>query len=796
MTGAPPAGAEPPGVVAPSPRRPVSQSPVARRPSPVDTAATTASAPTHGDRSRGAEATPGTVTTAHASTGRSSSTVTTAHASTGTSSDSALHLRLVRQPWVVEPGQTFSVTVAVGGHVDPAVPTDLQVAVYSPLHTRSALAEADGGTVPGVVTYRSEQMPLSTVPSPVTGQYQLTLVLETPSSPDPHVGAGDLGPVPLDCGSDLAGSCGGVYPVTVSLLTPNGPVASVVTELVYAYPTTSPFHTSSPLRTASVIPLTLPPDPTGGPAKAAVAHLARLAQATLAVPSVPLTVVTEPLAVQQLQGGTGRLDRRALEAIESTDGDPAHEVLAQSYVPVDVAQLTAAGLTDVVEAQVTRACQVATAWHPTIGAWDAVGTVDTQAATVLASGSCDPVRTLVVPPGGAGGPSCTITCTAPFAVTGVPGLTATMADAQLTSEITAATTDPALQAHQLIADLSLTYYEEPAPTQPRGIVLAVPQGSAVPSTTVADLLAGIAADPVLAPVTLAQYFDQVPPGANGQPATRRLDQTPSTLSGAANRTLHDDLGALTGYQAAVAGSPAGQVDATDLQDELLAATSALLRPIQQQQALRAFSADLHRHLAQVAVSSGVVRLTSSTALRVPITLSNTAGFPIAGQLVLSSDKLLFTPRGGCRGIDRSPAGYNGLSCPVDLTKATTAVYVTMRARLDGDFRVTVSVLAPGGHLVMVHSAISVRALAASVEAVVLSIVALVVLATWWLRTARRRPPRGRHVARRRPGGRRSPSPGVPAPPLAGTPPAPSGTATPAPSSRSARAPGGVAPSAP
>lgn len=668
---------------------------------------------------------------------------------------SHLRLSLVRQSWVVGPGEPFTATVALAD-IPTGAAVDLQVSIYSPLHTRSGLAEADGGTVPGSVSYRSAEVPVSQLPTAGSGSYVLSIALATPDDPTPATGSTALGPANLDCPERTAGGCGGVYPVTVAAVTASGVAATIVTELVYAYPTGSPFHVASPLRTALVLPLDLPPSPASDPAPAAVAHLRRLASATTASGSagLPLTLVPEPAAVRALATGSST-DRRALAAMDAADTDPAHEVLTQSYTPVDLTALVQAGLTSLADRQVARACAVLAPWHPAVGTWVTAAPVSPAAADVLARSPCGPVRQLVVAPTSVSGGGCTITCTAPFATVSGNGtaLTAATADPQLESELGAPSTDPVLQAHQLVADLSLTSYEAPQAAEARGVVVTVPAAVAVSSTVVGAVLTGLAQDPLLDPVTLTQYFDEVPPGANGQLADRRLTGSSPAMAAATVRDLRDDLAAVAAYGAAVGSTPGGAAADQHVADALLLATSSLLRPVEQQAALRAFTAVLHHQLGQVSVSTGVVRLTSSTSLSVPITLESTAPFPVAGRLVLSSDKLLFTPVGRCRGVDPSPAGFNGLSCPVTLTKATTAVYVSMRARLGGDFQVVVSLEAPDGGLTLAHGALSVRALSASIEAVVLSVAALVVLLTWWARTSWRRPRRGRHLAPRQRGRR-------------------------------------------
>ncbi|MDA8269207.1 MAG: hypothetical protein M0013_12725 [Actinomycetota bacterium] len=685
-------------------------------------------------------------------------------------------LRLVHQAWTVGPGQAFTATVDMSG--GRASQLAMTVSVFSRLHTRTALSQTLSGTVRGVVRFRSDPIPLGSLPTTKSGQYQVDLALQTPDSTTRSTTAGGtapgaFGPAALRCTLDQPGTCGGVYPVEIQV-GPAGDAASatLVTELVYAYPGGNPYHATSPLRVALVVPL-VTAGAASTPPTGSVAQLELLARAVTASASVPLTVVPEPAALEELGHSPSALDRQTLAAMDAAINDPAHQALLQSYVPVDATALVNAGLTEELTDQVSRACRELGPPKTTIGTWVAGAALDDAAAAALSASTCNPVRRLVLPASSVTGGGCTITCTAPFTVNTGQGspLTAMEADSQLASEITAPTPDPVLQAHQLLADLSLTYFEAPGSAQARGVVLAVPPGAAVSPDAITGLVRGLAVDPALTPVTLAQLFAQVPVGANGQPATRRLI-APGGTHGLPVRALQAARSQLTAYTSAVGSTPAGQLAVTQLAGDLLRTESIDLRPVEQLHAVAAFERSLGAELGRVTLSGGVIRLTSSSVLRVPIALGSTTGFPVAGTLTVSSDKLLFTPGGQCRGIDRGPAGFSGVSCPVVLSKVTNAVYVSMRARIGGDFRVAVTLDAPAGGLALVHGQLTVRSLSTSVEAIVLSVAAGAVLLAWWVRTGwrtRRRARHGRHPRGATSSGAPAaaatggPSPGTPAP---------------------------------
>ena len=82
---------------------------------------------------------------------------------------------------------------------------------------------------------------------------------------------------------------------------------------------------------------------------------------------------------------------------------------------------------------------------------------------------------------------------------------------------------------------------------------------------------------------------------------------------------------------------------------------------------------------------------------------------------------------------------------------TNAVYLDMRARATGDFRLDVTFTSPAGGLVLASTHVTVRSVSTSLVAVGLSAAAVVVLLVWWGRTVWRRHPAARGAHARRPG---------------------------------------------
>src|SRR5206468_1124679 len=107
---------------------------------------------------------------------------------------------------------------------------------------------------------------------------------------------------------------------------------------------------------------------------------------------------------------------------------------------------------------------------------------------------------------------------------------AAMADASLASHFSPAT-DPALAAHQLLADLAVLYEDQPG-AGPRGVVLLAPRSWTPDLAFVRTAIAGLTgpgALPVVTPVTLDTFFDAVSNAKQGRsPMVRTLARSPAS----------------------------------------------------------------------------------------------------------------------------------------------------------------------------------------------------------------------------------------------------------------------------
>jgi hypothetical protein len=666
---------------------------------------------------------------------------------------------LSQTPWV-GPGQAMQIRLGFGSA--PVSSLTLTATLYQCLTSRSAFALTVNGSAasPSVA---SATVPVSSLPADPAGGVVLTVPVDTGQG-----AGGGSGPLVADLGASATcrNGPGGVYPIKLTVSSGSGSKTSIFTYLVYA----APPSTTQRLRFAWVMPISLPPRPAdaGGhqpaPAPSDVQALDALVAAVAGHGAVPLTFAPDGATVAALSESPRAHAHSALSELAALSDQPDHEVLAQSYVPVDATALVGADLQGELAVQVRRGAQALASLHAVGTTWSAQGPLDQASMAELQSLG---YRRLVVPPSSvsSSGPAPALTPAQPFTLNAGHGTTmpAVTVDTQLSGHLAAAGgNDPALAAYQLLADLALIYYEEPNLDSARGVVAEPSPGVGAASPTfVTTVLSALAADPLVQPVTVDELMSTVPASTSG---THR----PASTSGTATLPARQLRAARTKLDAfASAVSDAGVVRGLD--SLLLSAEDAELKPAQQQQAVTGFGAAIAAQLSTLSIRTDTIRLTS-TAAKIPITLVKAAPYAVAGTLRISGDKVVFPegraqdPGAVCRDAAvQVSAGRSTFTCSAAIGHATNAVYVDMRARATGDFRLSVTLTSPNGHLVLASSNVTVRSMSTSLVAIGLSLAAVAVLLAWWGRTAwrgRAKGGRGAHVrrtTRRGRGGREAPA---------------------------------------
>lgn len=652
-------------------------------------------------------------------------------------------------PWVTPAQPTFDLHLQVAGGSRPLAQLGLTVEVYPCLSSISGFDQSVSGAGPegGPMTTTTQPVPLAGLPTVAPGIVDLSMPVTVEGSP--AAGA----PFTIDL-TPTSGECqafpSGVFPVRVSLVdvAAGATLSSLVTHLVFSEEAAA----AHKLRVAVVVPVQLGLDAapaTAGelavrpsaalqaPSAAQLTALSGVASALATHPGVPVTVALSGQALQALSAA-GRqpvLDQLS----EVTQPGAADQVLAAPFVPVDATALVDGGLTSELAEQVARGAQVAApVTHQTsnaqgpggLGTWVATSGLDESTVAALSDVG---YREVVLPPSAVAQAPSNGSAAEPFTVVGSRGaqLSAVATDSDLTARFAAASTDPVLAAHQLVAEAAQIFFEKPNDDTPRGVVAVPPSDWTVSPAFVDALLSALDGNPVLQASTVTDLVAAVPAAPDCRAGCRLAPASSSSLPAAAVRQQRHRI---TAFSTAVRGAAARAV-VSALGDLVLAGQSDLLHPSQQSAVVAGSGRALDAQLQRVAVTGGQVTLTSRQGT-LPVTITSTAPYEVDVSLTLSSDKLQF-PGGGTTWT--RPGTVVLLPAP-----HTTVVNVPVKARGSGLFPVAVVLRSPSGGLQVASGSIDIRSTAASVVGVVLSAGAIVVLAAWWFRTSRRRRAARRH----------------------------------------------------
>jgi len=674
-----------------------------------------------------------------AATGRAGATPV-AQGAIQTASPSLPLTLLSQTPWVT-PGQVFDLHLRPGPSSVPAAQLGLTVSVYSCLSSVSGFDQSVGaGPVGAPISSTAAPVALSSLPAVAGGGVDLSMPVVVGSASAAPGGAAftvQLLPVGEQCKSFPAG----VFPVRVGLVDLSGGtvLGSFTTHLVY----TDAAATTQRLRVGVVLPVQatqrasrapMPTELLARPSSAldtprtalvgVVAAVDRIATQHRAVP-VTLQVSGQTVALLASTGHAATLAQ--LGQLAATPD--VHQLTAAPYTPVDAAALVDGGLASELGLQVARGVETVDAATgrpaPTaaagLGPWIADTPLDTGTVTALAA---DGFGQVVLPAGDLSSAPAEGSTTQPFPLGGVrgSGVTAMASDDDLAARFTSDPGNPVLAAHQLVAELAQLYYEQPNLITPRAVLAVAPTGWAVDPAFVDALLGALDGNPIVLAQTTSQVFGLFP-----QPAPCR---TTCRLTGAVTGGL--PVGAIRVQRVRVNGFADAAVGvrplAQQLGDLVLGGEAQALRSPQQAAVVANAGLAVDAQLGQLAIQGDkTVTLTASSGL-VPVTVASGASYPMTATLVLGSDKLLF-PNGQSQwaktGVVLAPHHQN-------------VVYVRVRARAAGVFRLDVSLRSPDGSLRLATGELSVRSTPSSVVGLVLTGASVLVLAVWWFRTSVRR----------------------------------------------------------
>jgi hypothetical protein len=635
-----------------------------------------------------------------------------------TTSSTASLVLVEQSAWVGEDG-TFDLRLGVDG---APLGAQLSVQVYPSVRSRTGFAQSiDGDNLGTPIRPLPPVLPVDLLPREPDGSIRLTFPVSTTDPP------------PL--GMRVTGQ--GVFPVLVSLLDGDGnDLDHFVTHLV-RLPTVD--STAPPLAFSLVVPFAGPPGfaPDGRPsiAETDAERLMAAGRALARTPTVPVVVDPVPETIDAL-ASAGEPGAGMVASLSTALA--GRQVLGGPYVRIDIGAWVAStdpSAPDELTRQATTGSDVIGALlgvRPDTRTAIVDRTVTPDALTRLRAMGVDQ---LVIPEdqlGPLSGEAAQVTFTQRFDVVNGEGRTmrSVMADDGLADRLTA-TSDPVLNAHLVIADLAVLFFDRP--NLSRGAVLLVPRELMVPEATYDALLTGLSRPSVddgivegghqiIAPLTVDDLFDVTDPAttsARGNPVlVRPYDaDAPASLGG-----LPADVATTRAHIASfttMVASGAGVTLVPGLDRQVLIAEALGLDDQARAAYLGGVVEAIDSQLAAIVTPSDQRVTLTDRSGDVPLTIENQLDYAVDVDVVLTSAKLEF-PDGNVRRVNLPPA-------------SSTVVNVAVEAKASGAFPVDVRIQSPDGSRLVGSARYTVRSTAVSGIGLLLSIGAGIFLLVWWAR---------------------------------------------------------------
>jgi hypothetical protein len=597
----------------------------------------------------------------------------------------------------------------------------LSIALHPAVTSRTQFGATLAGEQLGNPIQRFDSIPLDTLAPDANGVTRIQLVT-----------SGDEPPTPFTLRTDEPG----VYPLSVTVSGPSGDERLIthVTRLENSpSPTANESRPARPTFTVGVLVRLNAPTPVDADGSPVLderdeQRLRAAATAVAANPEVPATVHTTGAVID------------ALSARSPLDRNVGRNLLRPTWVPVDLASLTADDLGRFVDRQLLAGNAAAERWLLGPGdpsTWVLDETVDPAALALLAERGVQQVivpEDLTEPLNAQQFPT---TLTQSFTVTDAAGgsLPALQTDTALTA-LLGSTSQPALAANRVLADLSVLAFDYP---DVRRVAVVDTGDDPDAARALGALLTGLntaatappGSEPLLATRSLGTLFAASEPvGAiQGQPTLDRdwSHLGPTSLGSWPTAALATETDERSLAVTVLPGPDAPVANATVLSAErlVLASGATALDDDERQALLEGADTVINDALAPIGIpTQGTVTLTASTGV-VPITLENGRPEPVAVRVTLQSDKLEFP---------------DGSTVELRLDPGSTRHEVAVEARASGAFPVEVTLRTGDDARQLAQGRFTVRSGAVSGIGLILSIVAGVFLLGWWarhLRSARR-----------------------------------------------------------
>ncbi|MFM8650202.1 MAG: DUF6049 family protein [Actinomycetota bacterium] len=609
-------------------------------------------------------------------------------------------------------GATLHLTVSARD-----LPTDSAIAVtsYRPVRTRVAFREVTAGDLPGVVD--TVLIGASDVPRDDAGYLAIEVPVEIGSRTS----------------SALQMSAAGIYPVSIGIV-----VDKLVVDQIVTFVERLPSDVSSPggheplqvaLLTGFSGPVTLQPDFSTDVDAAALDATVTMVTALEDLDMVPVSILARPEWIDAL----ARLGDEGTSVLERIDALQSVQLFSSTYVDVSADDLVSEGLSDVMLTQLRRGEDTLASHLPTLSTRR-----DTFLATTgLSAESSALIRDL-------GFRSVVLTSDAQnttakgalfFADTtrlirlsfDGGSLDAAVADPYLSATLTLGSTpgaDAFLASERVLAEIKLLRSELESADQSlsgRAVFLATADGSPPSATLVAALMDALATEPDIVATTIDEALDSTDVGlVNGRPVSLDLPPnvaTDSPVLASLDRQLR------TLVESFAPMLPDGDVRVEMWRALLEVLPDRSLSTTEREAYVRAVEDQTRAIAASIVPPSSTTFTLGGRDSSIRITLRNDGDSDLSVQVRLTSSKLRF------------PSQSDPVLLPAN---TTTSIEVSVEARSNGRFPVTLQLFTPDGAQPIgapVTFTARVNALAGLGQLV--TGVALLLLLSWWAHHLRR-----------------------------------------------------------
>lgn len=617
------------------------------------------------------------------------------------------------------PNNVFRISLHLGKQASAA---NLQVTMFGQLRSRTNFDQSLAGQYRGQSVY-SQTAPMSWL-QPSGGRVNLQI----PLGP----GATAMGPGALPMAPQVSPSSNGVYPVQIQATNGSGGAigAPVITYVVWV-PNAAGVNK---LNAAVTLPIGVKPavspsgdvNPLPGGSSGALSSEA----ATISShPTLPLTLGVNPETLDGLASGS-KDDKATVNSVTDLVHNGAYQVLPQMYGDANPATLASAGLASETQRQYGAGAASTAA---DLGGFRAPpdtlafsGQLNTAAVGDLQGLGA---RRLVVPENTLSNLPESLQQNTLGRPTHLQGSQMTVFGADtLLADHFSGSGDQVLQANQLLAEMAMIETEQPSLN--RGVVVMPPEGWTPNSDFLSVLLSGLSDNPLVAPQTVGNLFDNL----NTASVSRTFaNPPPPTFNAATIGTIRRQVGTATAVASELPNDPAARNDA---QLRLLVAESSDFNAEQRSAALKASGAALDGDLRSVSLPTGSSFTLTSNAGTVPVAVTTkVTGAQV--ELVMNSRKLKFRPFVPPAGDKCNMLNETSVVCQLTLTQSSVLLRVPVQARAPGVFGLNLTLRTPDGNTQIGTVDYTVRNSAVSTAALILTIGAALLLVIWWIRDRRR-----------------------------------------------------------